>query len=63
MKDALAKYNYHKLDEDIPWGYLSRTEKKIISLGEEVNKYSKIEKKMGRDTVTKTNNRNGKNKK
>ena len=30
MKDTLDEYNFHKMDEDIPWGFLSGTEQGVI---------------------------------
>ena len=32
VKNALTKYNLHKLDEVISWGYLSGTDKEILVL-------------------------------
>ena len=37
MKDALAEYNRHKLDEYSQLGYLFRNEQEITALIEEVN--------------------------
>ena len=62
MKDTLDEYNFHKMDEDIPWGFLSGTEQGVIFSRSQMNEYKNRYNMGVRDVNTKTNTRNGKKK-